>query len=263
MEDFSKDNKYVAENQIPPGSNLKKEKFSNVSLKSYQRQYFVEGNYSPKYYKKYMKYKSKYINKKKLIQSGGSHPLSKWIHQENKRIGNVKVKDGPIVIYDKLVKLYGKPDILSNKPKGICIWYLEDRKNDFHHSIEMRDQYVEHCVPANHHDFLYSYIKIYIPPERLEEVMKVSGSIGYDGLQKLLYARCASLEANAATLAAVIKVINNTNVDYSDHILNRYDKYSKNVKYIKKELKKDRKNNGDKYNQPFSDMAFPDGCNEE
>ena len=217
------------------------------------------------YYQKYLKYKSKYISKK-ISQSGGTHPLSKWTYQDGKIVKGVKdvkgviVNEGPVFIYNKLVEEYGKPDISINKKKGICIWYLDNRADDIHHSIELRDQYVEHCVPANHHDFLYSYINIYIPPNRLEEVMKVSGSIGYDGLQKLLYARCASLEANAATLAAVIKVINGTDVDYSDHIINRYKSYDENVKFIKENLEQDRKKNSDKYDQPYSDLAFPTGC---
>ena len=52
-------------------------------------------------------------------------------------------------------------------------WYIDNKDNDYHHSIELKDEYVEHCVPANHNDFLYSYIQIYIPPNRLNEVMKV------------------------------------------------------------------------------------------
>ena len=35
----------------------------------------------------------------------------------------------------------------------------------------------------------------------------------------------------------------------------------KNTEFIKKNIKEDQKKNGNKYKQPYSDLAFPNGCN--
>ena len=64
----------------------------------------------------------------------------------------------------------------------------------------IKDQEISHCVPAEHYDFLYSSVKCYVPPNKRLAVLSISGSINYDGLTKLLRARCASFEANIATL---------------------------------------------------------------
>ena len=161
---------------------------------------------------------------------------------------------------DKIVEKYGKPDVIANQPKGICIWYIEQKDRDIHHSIELRDQYVGHCVPAKHNDFLYSYIKVYVPPEKIKQVLAVSGSVGYDGLQKLLYARCASFEANMATLASVFLVLNNKDPNYVYQIKNRFASYENNLEFVEEQLKKNQKRYRKKIDSPYYDLAFPDGC---
>ena len=186
--------------------------------------------------------------------------LSKWIHQEGKMINGKPIKEGPVFMFNKIVEKYGKPDIIVNKARGICIWYIENKNGDPHHSIELKDEYVSHCVPAQHHDFLYSYIKIYVPPEKIKQVLSVSGSVGYDGLQKLLYARCASFEANMATLASVFLVLNNKDPNYVFQIKNRYDSFENNKKYVIEELNKNNKKYKEKFKDPYYDLAFPNGC---
>merc|ERR1711918_94818 len=114
-----------------------------------------------------------------------SHHLNKWIHQEGRTIGNITIKDGPIKKFTDLVMQYGNPDVLANVRNGICIWFI-NKKNDPHTRIELRDEYISHCVPLPHYDFLYSYIKIYIPEDKLCSVLKTSGSVGYDPLKKEL-----------------------------------------------------------------------------
>ena len=188
------------------------------------------------------------------------NPLSNWIHQEGYNGPGYIVEYGPVYMYSKIVDEFGEPDVVANQPGGICIWYINQDNNDPHHSIELKDQYVPHCVPAMHNDFLYSYIKIYIPPEKLNDVLSVSGSVGYDGLQKMLYARCASFEANMATLRTVFNVLNNKNTNYGNNIKNRYSSYEKNKNVVRKELLKNQKKYKKYLNSPYYDLAFPDGC---
>ena len=60
------------------------------------------------------RYSVKYFEFK---QTGGSNTnLSNWIHQE---------ENGPVFYYNQIVKVYGNPDILVNKPRGLCIWNID------------------------------------------------------------------------------------------------------------------------------------------
>ena len=185
-----------------------------------------------------------------LNQFGGNQeiesPLSNWRHNEPKKY------------YDELVKVYGKPEIIVNQENGLCIWYGKD--TDYFHHLELKDEYVEHCVPAHHYDFFYTYVKIYIPPEKFSQVMKISGSIGYDGIKKLLYARCGSIEANLATLATVMKTINDQPTVYSTEINNKSNNKSTNRDFIIKQIKDNQEKYKDKLSLPYFDFAFPEGC---
>ena len=186
--------------------------------------------------------------------------LSNWIHQENREVNGQIIKKGPVYIYSDIVKKYGRPDVIANQPRGICIWYIEQKDGDIHHSIELRDEYVSHCAPAKHNDFLYSYVKVYIPPEKIKNVLAVSGSVGYDGLQKLLYARCSTIAANMATLASVFLVLNNKDPKYVYQIKNRFASYENNLKYVKEHLRKNQKKYRKQLESSYYDLAFPNGC---
>ena len=72
----------------------------------------------------------------------------------------------------------------------------------------LRDEDVKHCVPRPHHDYFYSSIKFYVPKDKLLDVLKVSGSLGYDGLKKLLTARCGGIGANYATIYLGMMIAN-------------------------------------------------------
>ena len=71
----------------------------------------------------------------------------------------------------------------------------------------MKDERVLHKCPAEHVDFVYSYLNIPIMPTQLKDVIKLSGSVNYDMLKHELLARCGTLEANIATLYLCSHVI--------------------------------------------------------
>lgn len=154
-----------------------------------------------------------------------SSSLSNWEHQED---------DGPVKYYSTIVAKYGEPDVLANVPGGICIWYVKGKNSDPHEEIILRDEYVEHSKPKDHHDFLYSYVKIFIPKEKLWEVLSLSGSINYDPLKHLLFARCGSFNANFATIRTVFEEIEQEQeieqkINYSDNIQKALGKNKNNV----------------------------------
>lgn len=116
--------------------------------------------------------------------------VSNWYHRRPKEY------------YDDCVRMFGKPTALSNKKHGFAFWKT---KGLFDEHL-LRDEDVKHCVPRPHHDYFYSSIQFYIPKNRVMDVLKISGSINYDGLKKLLTARCGGIGANYATLYLGMKV---------------------------------------------------------
>ena len=106
------------------------------------------------------------------------------------------INSRPKKYYDECVKLFGSPTALSTNKHGFAFWKT---KGLFSEHL-LRDEDVKHCVPRNHHDYFYSSVKFYVPKNKLLDVLKISGSLNYDGLKKLLTARCGGIGANYATL---------------------------------------------------------------
>lgn len=203
-----------------------------------------------------VKYNINYFKNIKKMKVGGflnnqneNNNLDKWKSNEAKKY------------YNEVVKLYGEPDIKVNKENGLCIWYYENNNKLFPHSkIELKDEAVEHCVPANHIDFLYSYVKVYIPTEKIKAVISVSGSVNYDPLKKELFARCGSFAANYATLRTVFDKMNGKETDYPLNINNKDDEIDYNINYIIKELNSNNKKYKQQMNEPYHPLAFQKGC---
>ena len=111
---------------------------------------------------------------------------------------------GPKGYYVKCLELFGNPVFVANVKNGSAYWKT---KGLFDEHL-LRDESVKHCVPRNHLDYFYSSVKFYIPPNKVLDVLKISGSINYDGLKKHLTARCAGIGANYATLYLAMQVAN-------------------------------------------------------
>jgi hypothetical protein len=191
--------------------------------------------------KKYKIIYQKYLddNKNKYINTGGASivDLSEWTNQQ---------KDGPVAYYPTIVEKYGEPDIIINKAGGVCIWYIKNKDEDPHEEILLRDEYVAHSKPKNHHDFLYSYVIIHIPSEVLCQILSTSGSVNYDPLKRTLFARCGSFNANFATIRTVFEKMNDIDTDYNTNIVNALGKNKEtelisNESYVKREVAKNQK----------------------
>nr|QBK87303.1 MAG: uncharacterized protein LCMAC201_02130 [Marseillevirus LCMAC201] len=118
--------------------------------------------------------------------------MSNWIHKR------------PRNYLPTTKQLLGPPTFLANVEYGMAYWKLLG--NNLYAEHMLKDEDVKHCVPKPHHDFFYTSLKIYVPPSKLEDVLAISGSVNYDGLKHLLTARCASIDANIATLYLSLKV---------------------------------------------------------
>ena len=170
--------------------------------------------------------------------------------------------DRPKKFFPKACKLLGKPTFVSNVPDGMAYWKKTGNTLFSEHYI--KDQEIAHCVPARHHDYFYSSIRCYVASDKRKDVLSISGSINYDGLTKLLTARCANLNANIATLYLGMSVANgNMNINYVKKE-GLYGKYIRGEmqshKQLRKEMMEMKRKNNKKYkeqiNSQFDPLAF-------
>ena len=220
---------------------------------------FLNKTHLPGYcpdYSKYLKYKSKYVDYKRNILSS---PISNF---KNGTARNV---------YRDLKKEIGRDaDIIVNQPRGIVIWYPKD-ESDFWVEHILRDESIDHCVPSKHTDFLYTYIRFYLPPKVVPIVQSISGSVFLDLLKHTIGARCGSTSANYGTLRTVIDVanmvLNNEKISKED-ITKMYVKNLKNmnkdreynIKLIKEQVRKNNSFFHMEISEPYHPYAFPNGC---
>ena len=163
----------------------------------------------------------------------------------------------PKKFYPKAVKKLGKPTFLADVPYGMAYWKTKGLFSEHY----IKDQEISHCVPAEHYDFLYSSVKCYVPPNKRLAVLSISGSINYDGLTKLLRARCASFEANIATLYLGMCVANGVKSIKNVKKAGLYGKYIRGEMESHQELKKlmikMKKDNNKKYKIQLLDRFDP------
>lgn len=106
--------------------------------------------------------------------------------------------------YSDVVDEFGAPDFVQNKPGGVAIW----KQPDFFERIMLLDESIKHKSPKPHCDFLYSTVKVHIPFDMLEDVLKLSKSVKYDQLKGELTVRCHTMKANIPTINLVMKIVN-------------------------------------------------------
>lgn len=99
-----------------------------------------------------------------------------------------------------LTKKFGPADELT---ENRAVWY--DR--DGFKRIEVKDEYILHCCPGPHYDFVYSTVDLHVPKQYVRVFAESSESILLDLLKNEVSARCATLSANAVTLNYVMDVV--------------------------------------------------------
>ena len=106
----------------------------------------------------------------------------------------------PVAFVKSLTKEFGTPDELTDNR---AVWYNKDGFK----RIEVKDEYILHCCPAPHYDFVYSTIDLHVPKKYVRVLADSSESILLDLLKNEVTARCATLSANAVTLNYVLDVV--------------------------------------------------------
>lgn len=110
----------------------------------------------------------------------------------------------PKAYFSRCVELFGEPTFVVNKKHGYALW----KKRGLFTQHLLIDEDVKHCVPRPHHDYFYSSVRFFVPKDKVCDVLKISGSLNYDGLKKELTARCGGIGANYATIYLGMLVAN-------------------------------------------------------
>ena len=136
------------------------------------------------------------------------NPLAQWRNSE------------PVTFVKSLTKKLGQPDELT---ENRAVWYDKDGFK----RIEVLDEYVLHCCPEPHYDFVYSTVDLHVPMKFVRVLAESSESILLDLLKNEVSARCATLSANAVTLNYVLDVV-------SQRVEGGKDEYEKRIKQLYK-----------------------------
>ena len=128
--------------------------------------------------------------------------------------------DEPKKFVAALTKKLGVADeITANR----AVWYDKDGFK----RIEVLDEYILHCCPAPHYDFVYSTIDLHVPKKFVRVLAESSESILLDLLKNEVSARCATLSANAVTLNYVLDVV-------SERVKGSKEEYESRIKRLYK-----------------------------
>jgi hypothetical protein len=123
-----------------------------------------------------------------ITEAVKDNPLQQWVNQE------------PRDYVKHLIKTFGQPDELT---ASSAVWYSQDGFK----RVEVKDEYILHCCPGAHYDFVYSTIDLHVPKKFLSVLADSSESILIDRLKNEVTARCASMSPNAVTLNYVLDVV--------------------------------------------------------
>jgi hypothetical protein len=126
----------------------------------------------------------------------------------------------PVAFVKSLTKKLGQPDELT---ANRAVWYDQDGFK----RIEVLDEYILHCCPAPHYDFVYSTIDLHVPKKFVRVLAESSESILIDLLKNEVSARCATLSANAVTLNYVLDIV-------SGRVQGSKEEYERRIKQLYK-----------------------------
>lgn len=129
-----------------------------------------------------------------------------WINQ-----GHPSGKYGtfsPATRLKDVIGRFGKADIIDKSKGGVAIWkrLTLEKKGFCWDRVEIRDEQVPHNNPGPHVDFMYYWYKLHVPEELICDITKLSESVTYDPLKKLICARCHFNGAIVSTILLAKRV---------------------------------------------------------
>jgi hypothetical protein len=103
---------------------------------------------------------------------------------------------------------FGSPDLIDTSAGGGAVWFKKTlrARGKKYEQLMILDEAIPHANPSPHADFLYTQVRLAVPPELLRDVLGLSKSVQYDPLKKVLTARCHFSGANKATMYLAVKI---------------------------------------------------------
>lgn len=117
----------------------------------------------------------------------------------------------PCQKYHELTNELGSPSLINPKKGGIAIWQANTLKKAGYPVIKRIDLIDEQCFnhfPYPHIGFLYTYVKIIIPMNKIGNVLSLCGDIMYDPIKRIMVVRGMTLNYNIALIAIICLYIN-------------------------------------------------------
>jgi hypothetical protein len=108
--------------------------------------------------------------------------------------------------YHDLVGSLGQPDALDPQPGGLAVWTGRQLAHTPYRSIYrlvVVDEQILQDYPQPHVGFLYTYVKLDIPQDKVENITTWLTDTSYDRNAKLLCVRGVSLNYNIALFALI------------------------------------------------------------
>ncbi len=109
--------------------------------------------------------------------------------------------------YRDIVKELGPPSAHDFSPGGFAVWdqqTLAQTTTGWQYArVELRDEQIPH---GDHADFLYTWMRIPVPADKIGAVRALSESVTYDPLKQEVRARCHFMGANVGTLVLAKRV---------------------------------------------------------
>ena len=104
----------------------------------------------------------------KLKSIRDSTQMTNWTH-----INSLK-------IYDKIVEKHSLPNLNINKENGLAIWNKTSKNQTIYDEIILKDEEIKNTNIKMNLYSLYLYIKIYIPPNELDNILKLDTRLSYN-----------------------------------------------------------------------------------
>lgn len=109
-------------------------------------------------------------------------------------------EEGPAEKAREMIEQHGPPDEITRKR---LIW--EDAGP--WKRTEIVNESIPHNFPKPHHDFLYQTVDYNVPEDKVEDVIRMSGSILIDRVKGEVTARCDDESANFLTMNLVHQIV--------------------------------------------------------
>ena len=146
-----------------------------------------------------------------LVTYSSSPPNLAW-NRKSKYAQNFKGKVNKYYFqtayskYNELFEAFGQPSLINQNKGGIAIWQHSRLKNTPYEIIKRIDLVDEQCFnnyPIPHSGFLYTYVKLDIPMNKVGNVISLCGDVMYDPVKHILIVRGMSLNYNIAIMAII------------------------------------------------------------